>query len=133
MVVKLYFTDGSVLVRSFSDEELKNYKILNIDELTEYIENLFHRPLDTWWFREKGFDNYGSLDQLVKIDLRDYFTCYNSFLNKNIDGKIINKVEYFSEDSYEYTISLLEGDGYVRDIFVEYDIDHYRSWKNRDN
>lgn len=133
MVVKLYFTDGSVVVRSFSDEELFNHNILNTDKITEYLENSSnnYRPIDSWFFKEKGLENYGS--QIVTIDLRDYFKKYNSFLNKNIDGKIINKFEFFSEDSYEYGISLLGEDGlYFRDIFVEYEIDHYASWKNRE-
>ena len=125
MVVKLYFTDGSVVVRSFSDEELKNLKLL--DKLGEFFNNYLapEQPIDSW----EIFDKKEHSIDCYNFDLRDYFNYSKSLVGLVVYNKVVDDFEFFEKGSYEYSIDSLEIDSYERLVKFNYNMDHYYNSK----
>jgi len=133
MVVKLFFTNGSSSIRSFSDEELVKLKLT--DSLKDYFSEHLNPdfPIDT--FEIFDIKKYPSDDynlrrlendyNLRTFDYRDYFNYSKSFIGLEIDGCVVERVEFFDNNSYEYGLDSLEGEPYERGVFLNYTMDHY--------
>lgn len=123
MVVKLFFTDGTVSIRSFSDEELNNLKLL--DKLGEFFNNYLapEFPIDGWEIFDKKEASKGSDFNI--FDLRDYFNYSKSLVGLELDDKVVDDFEFFEKDSYEYNLDSLENDSYERSVKFNYTMDHY--------
>lgn len=133
MVVRLFFTDGSSSVRSFTDEELENLKLL--DKLIDYFRDCLNPddPIDSYEIFDikkcPVVDDYN----LRNFDLREYFNYSDSFIGLEVDGCVVKRVEFFSVDSYEYGLDSLEGEPYGRAVKFNYTIDHYYYWQKFKN
>lgn len=125
MVVKLFFTDGTVSIRSFSNEELNNFKLL--DKLEEYFKNYLapELPLDGWEIFDK---KDAPVDSFI-FDLRDYFNYSKSLVGLVLDDKVVDDFEFFEKGSYEYNLDSLENDSYERLVKFNYILDHYYNSK----
>jgi len=121
MVVKLFFTDGSVVVRSFSQDELNNLNLL--DKLGDYFNNKLapEHPLDGW----EIFDKKNAPVDSIIFDLRDYFNYSKSLVGSLIDNKVVDDFEFFEKGSYEYDLDSLDSDSYERLVKFNYTLDHY--------
>jgi hypothetical protein len=129
MVVKLFFTNASSVIRSFSDEELVK---LN---LTKHLMNFFSEhlspdyPIDTFEIFDIKKCPVDNDYNLRRFDYRDYFNYSKSFIGLEIDGCVVERVEFFDNDSYEYGLDSLEGEPYERGVFFNYTMDHYHYYK----
>jgi hypothetical protein len=133
MVVKLFFTNGSSSIRSFSDEELVKLKLT--DSLKDYFSEHLNPdfPIDT--FEIFDIKKYPSDDynlrrlendyNLRTFDYRDYFNYSKSFIGLEIDGCVVERVEFFDNNSYEYGLDSLDGEPYERGVIFNYTMDHY--------
>jgi hypothetical protein len=130
MVVKLFFTDGTVSIRSFSNEELNKYKLL--DKLGEYFKNFYapELPLDGW----EIFDKKDDAADCFNFDLRNYFNYSKSLVGLVLDDKVVDDFEFFEKGSYEHNLDSLENDSYERLVKFNYTMDHYYysklTWNN---
>ncbi len=126
MVVKLFFTDGSETVQSFSDKDLEDHNLLN--KINDYFkEHLWPQyPIDSYeiFDRKKcpvDWDDYC----LRNFDYRDYFNYSKSFIGAVIDSRVVERVEFFENNTYEYGLDSLEGEPYERCVKFNYTLDHY--------
>lgn len=125
MVVKLFFTDGSETVRSFSDKDLEDHNLLN--KINDYFKNCCDpdHPIDSYEIFDRKkcpvVDDYN----LRNFDYRDYFNYSKSFIGAVIDSRVVERVEFFENNTYEYGLDSLEGEPYERCVKFNYTIDHY--------
>lgn len=130
MVVKLYFSDGTYEIKSFTEEDFNKYKLL--DKLKEYFIKYLApiHDIESW----RIFDiNYivDTNDLSIKkswrrFDWRAYFNYSESFIGLEVEGREVIGVTFFDENSYEYNLSYLEcGDPYNRWVFFNYKFDNY--------
>ena len=124
MVVKLYFRDGSSIIRSFSDEELSSLGLWTDDSLRIFFENNLNLDgqIEDFTLTDKGEHTF---------DLREYFKWNESFDHVLIDG--LERVEFPAENSYEYNLAALEKDNpsnlYKRRVNFNY-VEEDELWHN---
>jgi hypothetical protein len=125
MVVKLFFTDRSSSIRSFSDEELRDLKLNNSlkDYFSEHLSPDF--PIDTFEIFDIKKCPVDNDYNLRRFDYRDYFNYSKSFIGLEIDGCVVERVEFFDNNSYEYGLDSLDGEPYERGVIFNYTMDHY--------
>lgn len=123
MVVRLFFTNGTDKIRSFTDEELINYKLT--DKLKEYFTaNLWPDfPIDSY----ELFDINEAAVDLRTFDLREYFNYSRSFIGLETEDGIVSRVEFFDKDNYEYNLDYLgeNKDPYMRKVGFVYNYEEY--------
>ena len=125
MVVKLFFTDGSSKVVSFTDDQLNNLKLL--DKLPTYFAECLNPefPIDSYEiFDIKKCPVVNDYD-IRQFDLAQYFNYSKSFIGLEVDGCVVERVSFFDRDSYEYGLDSLEGEPYERAVRFIYTMDHY--------
>lgn len=122
MVVKLYFTDQTNIVRTFTTDELFSFRVLDKNKLLEYFEenlNLSH-PVEDWEFTTHSEKH----TNIYRIDLRPFINKYTSFIGIRVDGRLVESYEFLKEDSYEYGLASLENlepDLYFRNVMFDFD------------
>lgn len=128
MVVKLYFTDGSEIIRNFTDDELWRYNLL--ENLKDYFSSNLSPclPIESYEFCDKNVlvDGWN----IINFDYREYFNYFRSFIGLQIDGLIVRDFEFFEEGTYEHSLFSLDGDPYKRVIKINYILDHHYYSKN---
>lgn len=120
MVVKLYFSDGSSVIRSFNDEELLNLKLL--DKLKEYFIKKFNPfySIDSY----ELFDIKNCSADAEIFDLREYFNYSQSFIGMEMGGLVVG-FEFFERGSFEFFVDSIEADSYQRAVIINYTFDNY--------
>lgn len=115
MVVRLYFSDGSNVVRNITDEELFKFGFLDSEDFVSYLEDVSGQSVDSWRFCDNLEDN------IEVVDLRDACVIDAKDLKK-IDDKVVTKFEYLDINSYEYNVAILgldhPGNVYMRRVWI---------------
>ena len=116
MVVKLNFTDGSSVIKNYTDEDLWNMGVYVRDHLVSFFENKFG-------LEEGEITNFDFVDSegsdTYRFDVRNLFKNIDGFVGIEVDGKEVGSYEFPSEDSYEYNVSLLGSDN-IKDLYTKY-------------
>lgn len=119
MVVKLFFADRVEEVVSFTFSELDNLKLL--DKLMDYFMEKMNPEfmIGSYEISEKIEEGY------FKFDLRDYFNYSNSFIGLELEGRVVDRVEFFDEGTYEYNLDSLDSSSSVRYVKFNYPYEYY--------
>lgn len=115
MVVKLNFTDGSSVIKNYSNDQLWELGLYKRQDLIEFFENKFGvgEIIDFDFVdSSEGSDTY-------QFDIRNYFKYADNLVGTEIDGKEIGSYSFPSEDSYEYNVSLMGCDN-IKDLYTKY-------------
>jgi|694.fasta_scaffold19238_15 hypothetical protein len=123
MVVKLNFTDGTFIYRTFSNEELFEIGAWDEDALINFFNNKFSVDADI-----TGFDFVDGPvgTDVYTFDIRNYFkiNCDHiknkcAFSDLKVDDKIISSCEFPQEGSYEYNVALMGQDD-TKNLYTRY-------------
>jgi hypothetical protein len=115
MVVKLDFTDGSSVIKNYSNDQLWELGIYRRENLIEFFENKFGvgEIIDFDFVDScEGSDTY-------QFDIRNYFKYADNLVGMEIDGKKIGSYSFPLENSYEYNVSLM-GYNNIKDLYTKY-------------
>jgi hypothetical protein len=114
MVVKLYFEDGSSVIKNYTTDELYELGLLN--SLTNFLENKFDLDGE---IEDYDFVDGPDGSDVYKFDIRNYFKNNDDFVGLVVDGKEVISYEFPSEDSYEYNVNLL-GLEKIKNLYTKY-------------
>jgi hypothetical protein len=137
MVVRLFFTDGSSVVRTFTNDELFFHEILDQDKLTEYFENNLdlQYPVESWDFTNNSHKKFSNI---YRIDLREIINDSQSLVGVEIENRVVDRFEWLDEGSYEFSLACLENSGsndlYYRNVLFDFDyanndLEHWDHWE----
>lgn len=115
MVVKLDFTDGSSVIKNYSNDQLWELGIYRRENLIEFFENKF----DVGEIIDFDFVDSCEGSDTYQFDIRNYFKYTDNLVGIEIDGKEVGSYSFPSENSYEYNVSLMGYDN-IKDLYTKY-------------